>query len=238
MSAVSVIASTLMGPVAAGGAPAFDYLTIPSLTLALDAAIGVVSGADGADAGSEPDVASWTDQTGSKVFTPDGGVPPNFRASDANANGQPSIVFDVADSRLVAPSASIALAWFAAVAWYPGTTFSNFDPIFASRSPLNAQVLRGNSGSADWRAADISGTRYRDGATTDTALTTASAVHLYEFVPTTPIAGTSARWEIGRESSSRYWRGGICLMLAASAVPDAPIRAALLAYCRSRFGVP
>jgi hypothetical protein len=229
-------AAGLLG-VTGGSSSTFDYLTIPSLTLALDAAVGVTAGADGDDAGSEPDVSSWTDRVAGLTFAA-GGVKPNYRATDANANGQPSVVFDIANNGLQRASTSLPVAWLAAVAWYPGTTFTDYDTLFAARTPLNVEVLRGNMGMSSWLTSAPTGTRYRDGIETATALTTANAVHLYEIALETPIASTNAVWEIGRASSSRYWRGGICLLLAASAVPDAPTRAALLAYCKSRFGTP
>jgi hypothetical protein len=228
----------MLGATGAALAP-WTPADIPSLTLLLDAASGIVTTADSGDAGSDLDLTSWTSSVGGHVFA-FSSVRPNFRANDANLNGQPSALFDITNNRLTC-STSITIAWLAVVAWYPAALFSGLDTIMTRGAGSGLSLLRGETGgtSANWRTSgETAGTRYRNGAATNVALTTANAAHLYEMTPSSPI--TTSDWVIGSDPASftRIWRGGMGLILAASAVPSAPDRASLLAYCQTRFLTP
>lgn len=205
----------------------FDPSQISNLVVHLDAALGITIGTG---------VSAWADQTAfSNHFTQAvGAVQPNYTASDANLNGQAAVVCDVVDNVLTCAN-SVGIAWVGFVGHYPGVTFSAFNCAFAQTvTPL----FRGSAGSADWRVADIAASRWRDGVLTPTALDVASNAHLWEIAPDAGLL-THTGWRIGRDpnGAGRQWLGNIGLLLAASAVPSAGQRAALLTYCQTRFGV-
>jgi hypothetical protein len=215
-SSSGVIASSFIGET-------WTPLEIPNLTLILDAALGVTG---------DP-VTQWSDVTHSLNFN--SVISPDFQASDSNLNGEPSVVCNVTDNRLLC-SSSITFAWFGLVAYYPSTIFTSFDAAFAAAT---AQPYRGISGSADWRTLDLAANRWRDGTSTSTALDVANAPHLYEVEPTSGSL-TRSDWGVGRDpgNTGRQWRGGIGLILGASSMPDSTTRTKLRNYCQNRFGTP
>lgn len=161
---------------------------------------------------------------------------PTYVASETDfPTPQPAVKFDVNVSRLGCPN-SVTFAWVAVVAVYPATTFAAFNILMSRDASGTGDFLVGSSGTANWATsgAALSGTRHRNGEATDVALTTANVPHLYEFRPTTPAAG--APFLGGR--SSLAWSDSVCLVLAATAVPDAATRLKLLAYVRERGMVP
>jgi hypothetical protein len=229
-----LIAAVSVGGAVAASGGAWSPASLSDKTLWLDASEGVTL-ASGV-------VQTWVDKTAGKTFTQaTAGRRPNYTATDANLNNQPAVIFSPSGSGLpVSTNTSIAMAYLAIVAYYPATTFSDYSTVIQANTPLNASMSRGNSGSADWRTADITATRYRDGAETSTALTTANAAHFYEIVPETPIASTAASWIVGNntDGGTREWRGGIGLIIVCSSVPSSGDRAKLLSYCQVRFGTP
>lgn len=216
-------------PSGAGASVPFDPSQIPNLVLDLNGDLGItLNGAF---------VSAWADQSGNgnhfTQATP--GVQPNRSAADANVNNHGTVICDVTDNQLVCAN-SITVAWVAAVAYYPGITFTGFDGLF---NQVVTTLLRGSMGSADWRTADIAANRWRDGVLTPTALDVANRAHLYEIEPTGgPL--TANTWRVGRDANNvnRQWRGGVTRILAASTMPSAGVRAQLLTYSQGLYLTP
>lgn len=217
------------GRVAAGVVTSpWDPSQIPDLVLDLNADLGITLNGSA--------VSAWADQSGNgnHFVQATASVQPNYSASDANMNGHAAVICDVPDNVLTCAN-SITIAWLAVVAYYPATTFTSFDGLFTQAvQPL----LRGSSGSANWRVEDLTANRWRDGVSTATALTTANQVHLYEIEPAS--AMTASTWRLGRDpnNTGRQWRGGITRILAASSMPSSGVRSQLLGYSQAEYTSP
>jgi hypothetical protein len=218
--------------------PSWTPADIPGLVLGLDNQLVTVSGGL---------VTAWPDLWGpGNHFTQASpSIQPTYVASDTDfPTAQPSVNFADAVGPWLAASAGVpaGIQWVGVVATYPAATFASYSNLLTNSVSTTAQVaFRGENTTADWRVAgdDIPGTRYRDGTATNTALTMAGASHLYELVSTSPYTPANSL-VLGSDPSipDRRWRGSVCLVLAATAVPDAPTRAALLAYCQGRGMIP
>lgn len=208
---------------------------IPGLVLWLDNSLVTESGGL---------VTAWPDLSGAGNHFTQGNpaIQPNYVASEADfPTAQPAVKFGNSQDRLDA-AGTWNIRWVAIVGVYNGATFAAFNTLLGSTT--TAPVRRffiGASGTADWRKVDVpsdTATYHRDGVTTDTALTTANAPHLWEAEWGSDVAATTA-WRLGADSSpANEWTDSVALVLMATAVPDAPTRAALLAYCQGRGMIP
>lgn len=184
-------------------------------------------------------VTAWPDLSGAGNHFTQASPPiqPNYIASETDFPvAQPAVKFDVSNNYLSGPALQ-DIAWFAAVAVYPATTFADYSTLIAG-TDLTQYILRGEISTASWRFSIPSCTHYRDGSATSVALTTANAPHLYEAIPASPVDFTSAVI-LGRDlAGARIWSDSVALVLMATAVPDAATRAALLAYCQGRGMIP
>lgn len=190
-------------------------------------------------------VTAWPDTwgPGNHFAQANPALQPNYVASETDfPTAQPSVKFNVASSSLVSGAVFANIAWMAVVAVYPATTFANFNGlIIAGTSGVGQTPFRGDSGANTWRVSTgPAGSRYRDGALTNVALTTANAPHLYEIVPDAPWTPTGGIIRLGCDDATagREWNDSVALVLAATSVPDAPTRASLLAYCQGRGMIP
>ena len=184
-------------------------------------------------------VTAWPDLSGAgnhfEQASP--AIRPNYIASETDFPvAQPAVKFDVSNNYLSGPTLQ-DIAWFAAVAVYPATTFADYSTLIAG-TDLTQYILRGEISTASWRFSIPSCTHYRDGSATSVALTTANAPHLYEAIPASPVDFTSAVI-LGRDlAGARIWSDSVALVLMAKVVPDASARAALFAYCQGRGMIP
>lgn len=152
---------------------------------------------------------------------------------------QPAVKFDIAASSMTGGPAS-GIAWMAVVAVYPGTTFANFNGlIIGSVSGVGQTPFRGDSGANTWRVSTgPAGTRMRDGTTTNVALTTANAPHLYEFMPDSPWTPSGGIVRVGCDdaTSGREWSDSVAELVFTSKVPTAFQLARWRASVKSRYG--
>lgn len=148
---------------------------------------------------------------------------------------QPGVNPDTSARRLVGPVLS-NIVWIAAVSSYNAATFPR-DAVLMSSTVLAAGYpLWGVSGTANWRdTLNPAGTntRFRDGAQTNAALTSADVPHAYELILGTP--WTSPGFvQIGTDVADLQWDATISMILAATVVPDADTRNAWRAYVKRR----
>lgn len=181
-------------------------------------------------------VSAWPDLSGAgnHFSQANPALQPNYVSSETDFPiPQPAVKFDVSGNFL-GRAALANIAWFAFVAVYPATTFSNYSTLLAGLDQTQ-YVLRGEIGTASWRFSIPAMTHYRNGSATSVALTTANTPHLYEAVPGSPVTFTS-NMSLGLDpnNAARIWSDSVGLVLAATAVPDTATRAALLAYVQRR----
>lgn len=199
---------------------------VAGLTLWLRADMGVTFGSG---------VSAWADQSGqgNHVAQATSTRQPTYEGTDVNLGNQPSIKFDVANGSLDMTN-SPTFAWVAVVATYTGATFTNF-PVALCRGGTD-DFLVGDNGTANWATTGsaLAGTRYRNGAATNVALTTANTPQFYEFEPSVPAAGAMRIG--GRASTLLDWGGAIAEVFGMASIPDAATKTELRAYISARYG--
>lgn len=212
-----------------GSGFAFSTATIPGLVLLLEnTLITVESGR----------VSAWPDLSGAGNHFTQGtpSLQPLYVASETDFPvPQPGVKDDSSTRRLVGPVLS-NIVWIAAVAEYPATTFARDAVLMSSTVLTNGYPLWGVSGAATWRDTLIpagTNTRYRNGVQTNTALTTANTPHLYELILGTPWT-SPGNVQLGTDVANLQWDGTKSLIMAATAVPSAATRDAILAEVRRR----
>lgn len=212
---------------------AFSPASLPGLQVWLRSDLGITLN------GST--VSAWADQSGLGNHFTQGtaAVQPAYSSSDANFAGKPSVRFTATDSNLACGNSITARQIFA-VAYYPTTTFTDYACILTSGSSNGHYVWRGESGAATWRVADaISGTRYRDGTQSDTALTATARAHVYDI--TLAADRTASTWQLGDTigtAGSQQWSDGIVEVIIVSAALSAGKTADVRNYLKARYGTP
>lgn len=208
--------------------PAWTPASIDGLVLWLDNSLITESGGL---------VTAWPDLSGAgnDRSQANPASQPAYLANDTTfPTPQPAVQFGTGPKYL-GGSLIADLAWFAVVGYWPGSTFSaGTHPIVLTDSVRSAYI-RGDTGTTSWRTDGLTADRYTDGVLTNTAFTSANQPHLWEFVPASPVS-----WDLVLNGNSAGSAGlwVKTMVLAATAVPDAPTRAALLAYCQGRGMLP
>lgn len=216
----------------------WDFTDLPGLVLYLDNANITNSGGK---------TTAWPNlgSGGGSFVQASPVVQPNYIDLETDfPTPQPAVKCNVSGCSLNLVNASFsALAWIAVVAIYPATTFSGSPTLIAANSVSSGTdlLLRGKNATANWQTLQDTvlqpATRYRDGAQTDVALTTANTPHLYEAVLTTPWVPNGGL-QICRAGTGDQWGDSIGLVLGTSFVPTAGDLVTLVARCRLRGLIP
>lgn len=188
-------------------------------------------------------VSAWADQSGQgNHFTQaTGAVQPTYVASETDfPTPRPAVKFDQSQDRLDA-AAAWAVRYVAIVGVYNGATFAAFNTLLGSTGAVpTRRFFIGASGTANWRKVDVpsdTATYARDGTSTDVALTSANAPHLWEAEWGSDVTPTTG-WRLGADGAAvNEWTDSVAEVIMTNAVPSASQRAALKAYIAARYGI-